>query len=241
MKNFTRWMAVAALATLAWPASASLITLHTRASSAGPAAAGSDAANGAWYRDTVQAALGQAAGAGYCDVVLPSFASLSNHGGCNAGSSSNVAFGITIDFGISALQGGDVSLRLAPDFGRGGAVFLDGQLLGVRTNDMWWGGNWAAGTSNVFEFLNLTMAAGNHRLSIFGLEGCCDGDQRGEYRLGQGAWTVFSAGDALTLRAVPQPSSLSLVLAAAMGLGSVYQLRRERERKLARRVSDPRA
>lgn len=235
-----RWRAVAAVAVAAaaLPAAASLVTLQTRSSSAGPAAAGSETANGAWYRDTVQGLLAQAPGTGFCDTTLASFGGLSNHGGCASGSSSNVAYAITVDFGVSALQGADISFRLAPDFGRGGSVYLDGVLLGVRTNDMWWGGSWAAGTNNVFEFLNLTMGAGNHRLSIFGLEGCCDGDQRGEFRVGQGSWSVLGTGDALTLRAtnvVPQPSSLSLVLAAAMGLGSVYQLRRERRRRAAAR------
>ena len=44
----------------ALPASASLVTLHTRASTADGASGASDAVNGAYYRDAVQAAMAAA-------------------------------------------------------------------------------------------------------------------------------------------------------------------------------------
>ncbi|WP_395702285.1 CCXG family PEP-CTERM protein [Aquabacterium sp.] len=225
------------LALSSGPASASLITLHTRASGAAAAPAGSVASLGSYYHDTIEAALAGAPGAGYCDVTLSSFADTSNHGSCSGGSSSNIAFAYKLDFGLDAAQGGDFSMRLGVDFGKGGAVFLDGQLLDARNTDLWWAGNWSAG-SQLFQFSSLALGAGNHELAIYGLEGCCDGGQRGEYRIGaNGSWTAFAAGDGLIFRAapasVPEPRSLALVLSAMLGLAATRQLQAARKRKRA--------
>ena len=53
------------LALACGPAAASLITLQTRASGAAAPALGSDALNGAYYRNTVSSLTGQAPTAGY--------------------------------------------------------------------------------------------------------------------------------------------------------------------------------
>ena len=214
-------LGIAAVAAMALPASASIVTMHTRDSSAGPPNLGSAAANGAWYRDTITALLANAPGAGFCDASPASFTQLSNQLVCG-GPASNIAYGFFVDFDVSAQQGADFSLRLAPDFGRGGALFLDGSLLAVNTNDMWWGGSYANSTQ-IFQAVGLALNAGHHQLAMYGLEGCCDGWGEGQYRVGSsGAWTTFARGDALQSRAaVPEPASLALVLGALTALGSL--------------------
>lgn len=227
--KFPLRIAGALLAAAALPASASLVTMHTRASTANGASGSTDAANGAYYRDTVNAALAVAPTSGYCDTTVASFSNLNNQGACG-GSASNLAYAFTVDFGVSAVQGADFSFRMGADFGKGGSVYLDGLLLGVRTSDQWWGGSWASAT---FQSLDLVLNEGNHRLAFYGLEACCDGGQQAEYRIGQqGAWTVFSSSDTIGPRfssaqaaRVPEPSSLALLLSVALGLGSVHLLR----------------
>lgn len=222
-------------AAAAMPASASLITMHTRASTAPGATGASDAANGAYYRDTVEAAIAAAPTAGYCDTTVASFSNVNNQGACG-GVASNLAFGFTIDFGTTAAQGADFSFRIGTDFGKGGSVYLDGLLMGVRTSDMWWAGSWGS-SSQFFQSLDLVLNSGNHRLTVYGLEGCCDGGQQAEYRIGQqGAWTVFSSTDTLRLSStqavsIPEPSSLALLLSVTMGMGSVHLLRRRQARR----------
>jgi hypothetical protein len=223
------------LAAAALPAAASLVTMHTRASAAAAASGVSDAANGAYYRDTVQAALPSGPTAGYCDTTLAAFSNATNQGACG-GVATNLAEAFTIDFGVSAAQGADFSFRMGADFGKGGAVYLDGLLMGVRTTDMWWAGNWGA-PAQFFQSLDLVLNEGNHRLAFYGLEACCDGAQQAEYRLGRQAWTVFSGNDALVLRstqavAMPVPSSLSLLLSVTLGMGSVHLLRRRQARQV---------
>lgn len=222
MKRLQRLAAAAVLVGAAAPALASLITLETRHSTAAAASQGNATANGQYYRRVFEAAAATPGGAGYCDgTVLASLAGASNHGSCG-GTTQNLAYGWFIDFELDAVQGADFSLRVAPDFGKGGAVFLDGKLLGSNNTDMWWGGNWGA-SGEIFQFVHRVLDEGPHRLAIYGLEGCCDGGQQAQFRIGADPWTTFSATDGLTLRAappaaVPEPASLALALAALAAL-----------------------
>jgi len=131
------------------------------------------------------------------------------------GSSTNIAFRSTIDFGVTAAQAGSWSFRTGVDFSNGGALFLDGVALDVGTGDMWWNGSY----SNSAGFLSgsSTLAAGNHTLSIYGLESCCDGFQQAQFKAGNSSFASFSSTDGLaSVSAVPEPSTYAMLL---VGLG----------------------
>lgn len=215
------------------PAEASVITMHTRHSGAAAPNLGSDAANAEYYRALLESAIAVAPTAGYCDASPLAYAGLANHVQCGGGVQ-ELAFAFVVDFHTSGGQGDDFGLRIGPDFGRGGALFLDGQLLAVRTSDMWWAGSFGQ-PAQIFQALGLDLDDGAHRLVAYGLEGCCDGAQQGEFRLGaSGAWTVFSTTDALQPpAAAPEPGSLAL-LAAALAALAWRSLRRPFGRPLAR-------
>lgn len=209
-------LAALGLAATVLPASAALITYQSRFSTDAAAPAGTAAAQAAYYQATVNVLDALTASAGYCDASLASTAAFSNHALCAGGSTTNLAFHLGIDFGLSPAQSGAFSLQIGPDFGKGGAVFLDGGLLGVRTSDMWWAGGWGS-PSQIFEFDNLGLLAGSHHIDVYGLEACCDGDQQARFRLSPTAdWQVFSRADAL--RDVPEPALWLLILAATAGL-----------------------
>ena len=209
---------------LACAAEASVITLQTRYFTDTAPSFNTAAANGAHYRNTVRALDNVAATAGYCDATVASFTGLSNQSVCG-GSNVNLAFHFGVDFNLTGGQAGDFSLRVGPDFGLGGAVFLDGQLLGVRTTDMWWSGSYGS-ASQFFEFDSLALLTGLHHLDIYGLEACCDGAQEAQFRLASNAaWTTFSVLDGL--KAAPEPGSVPLVLA---GLGGLAAMQRRRLR-----------
>ena len=216
MKNIAKLAVAAAAFAVLGSASASTITLQTGFSDAGPLATAND------YRSVVDAAVAVASG-GYGSTSIASYDNVSNHG--LFGSATNIAFKSTITFGVAAGQTGSWDFRAGVDFGRGGAVFLDGHAVDFRTNDMWWAGNYSNPTQ-FFQFSS-NIGAGNHTLTMYGLEGCCDGGQQVQFNAGSG----YHSFDNQTLPPVPEPETYAMLLAGLGLLGMIG--RRKKSQKLA--------
>lgn len=204
--------ATALLACFALNAGASVITLQTGYSTA-KSQASADA-----YKSTVEQAL-LTTTAGYGTKTLTSYTNISNSNQFSGGANSNIAWKATIDF--SAATASTWSFRTGVDFGYGGALFLDGVALSYSAADMYWGGSY----SNASQYLAATSAltAGNHTLTIYGLEACCDGTQQAQFKIGNGAYTTFASTDGIAPKAVPEPATLA---SFALGLGLIAGLRR---------------
>ena len=198
-------------------ANASTITIQTGFSGAGPQASAEA------YRSVVDAAVA-IPGAGYGSTTVSSYDNVSN-GSLFGGSNSNIAFKSTIVFGVQAGQTGNWSFRGGVDFGGGGAVFLDGQAVDFRSNDMWWAGNYG-NASQFFQF-GANISAGNHTLTVYGLEGCCDGGQQFQFNSGSG----FQSFNSSTLTPVPEPETYGMMLAGLGLLGIIS--RRKVQAKIA--------
>lgn len=138
----------------------------------------------------------------------------------------NDAYKATVTFGVS--DAGLWSFRSGVDFGLGGAIFLDGVAKTFKTNDMWWNGSY----SNPSQYLSFSqnLSAGNHTLTIYGVEWCCSGGQQAQFQAaGTNAFVSFSNNDGL-VSAVPEPESYALMLA---GLGLMGTIVRRRKSKAA--------
>ena len=193
---------------LAGPASASLITFDTRYSAAGPLASAEA------YRSLIDGLAAAPATAGYGSTTLNSFTATSNQS-VFRGSATNIAYRYTLDFVVEGHQVGTWNFRFGVDFGRGGALFLDGQAAAFRNTDLWWGGNWNA--TNQLLQVTRTLGAGAHRIVLYGLEGCCDGGFTGQFTApGATAFTTFARTDGLR---VSEPASLAVLGAGLIGLG----------------------
>jgi PEP-CTERM motif len=206
MKQFIKLSILSASLATAVMANAATIQLQTGYSASGPLTTAEE------YRSVVEAAIATP-GAGYGSTTVSSYDNVSNHG--LFGSSTNIAFKATINFGVAAGSTGNYSFRAGVDFGRGGAVFLDGQAVDLRTNDMWWAGSYN-NPSQFFQF-SANIGAGNHTLTMYGLEGCCDGGQQMQFDSGSGFRTI----DNTTLPPVPEPETYAMMLAGLGLLGWV--------------------
>jgi hypothetical protein len=194
-------------------ADAAVISFQTGYSEAGPRASAEA------YRDVVNAAVAGSPNS----TLLSSYDSVSNQS-IFGGSSGNIAFKSTIDFGVTA--GATYWIRAGVDFGNGGAVFLDGTAVQYKSNDMWW--NYSYGSADQIFAFSSNVASGNHTLSIYGLEGCCDGAQQVQYSTDGVHFQSFSNA---TLAPVPEPETYAMLLG---GLGVVGTLaRRRRNKRLA--------
>ena len=194
-------------------AHASLISFATRASGSVPAflSAGD-------VKAYVEGLTAAPASAGYCDAAPAAWNGLSNQTNCG-GVANNIAFDISATFSVSAAQAGTWSFRIGPDFGLGGALFIDGAAVDFRATDMWWSGSYADPTQILAATLNL--AAGNHVIRAYGAEACCDGAQQGQYLApGSTDWITFGADDGITPRGLPEPASAALLLLALGAMGA---------------------
>ena len=200
-------------------ASASNITVSTGFSDASAQATAAD------YQSVVNAAVAVAS-SGYGSLAVGAYDNISNYL-LFGSTSSNIAFKSVIDFGVSAANVGAWDFRFGVDFGKGGAVFLDGVAFGTKSNDMWWNGSYSS--PDQFFAFSSTLAAGNHQLSVYGLENCCDGGQQAQFRSPATAtFTTFNGKDGLNVAAVPEPETYAMLLA---GLGLMGAVARRRKQK----------
>jgi len=88
-----------------------------------------------------------------------------------------------------------MEFRFGVDFGFGGAVSLDGEIAKSNYGNLWWG----ASNMNSATHLSIKptrLEAGTHKMYVAGGEGCCDGDQTFQYKVGaHGDWRIFNANN----------------------------------------------
>lgn len=142
-----------------------------------------------------------------------------NHELIPGGSLTDLAYHYQINFTVDPSEVGNWDIRIAPDFGFGGAVFLDGASVAYNPNDMWWGGDWN-NTAQLFTFSD-TFATGNHTIDVYGQEGCCDGPTGAEYSINGSVFTAFT-----TISAVPEPGKIALLTVGALTFGGLLSRRR---------------
>lgn len=123
----------------------------------------------------------------YCSVEVSSASGLTGNGVCGS-PTTNLGFQLSATFPVCA--DGEYEFRLGPDYGRGGALFLDGVELDSAEDDLWWAGSWGA-TSEILTGAD-DLGVDYHTVDAIGFEGCCDGAQALQVRIDGGSWKTAS-------------------------------------------------
>jgi len=118
-------------------------------------------------------------GNGYCTKSLTTLSSHSNQVVCGGGSNSNIGQSFAVTF-VEPQGGVPWAFRIYMDSGYGYSVYYDGStLVGQKTQDVW------SGSTNPGSWTITSVDAGVHTFTVYGGEGCCDGEA--------GAWTFSRA------------------------------------------------
>ena len=174
-----------------------------------------------------QAAVDDAVNAaGAKTTAVSSFESLAFSSVKPSSLAGNYAMKTTITFGVTEANSGVWSFRAGVDFGKGGALFLDNTALTFNSGDMWWNGSYSGSGSFKVTTTN-PLAAGNHTLTLYGIEGCCSGNQQIQFSApGSTSFKSFSSTDGLAVAAVPEPETYAMLVAGLGLMGAVARRRK---------------
>lgn len=112
--------------------------------------------------------------AGYGCTVLPSYVNRSN--GNVFGAAANIHFSTMFFLDVPASQTGNWRFRLGPDYGLGGALYVNSTALEQAWGtDLWWANDFT--DSGQILAGTISLAAGRHLVYAYGSEACCDGAQ----------------------------------------------------------------
>lgn len=109
---------------------------------------------------------------GYGCSVLNNYTNQRN--GSLFGSSNNILYSISTVLNVPANLAGTWGIRVGPDYGRGGALYVNGVAISEKwTNNLWWANNWL----NTAQLLqgNVNLTAGRHYIVVYGAEDGADG------------------------------------------------------------------
>jgi len=109
---------------------------------------------------------------GYCTKFISALTDINNRGVCSNTNEKNIAYKISAVFAVKDAEAGSWTFRAGVDFGLGGVMLIDGQVVDQKFRDLWWAGNY--GSDGVLS-ASVNLKAGVHTLVLIGFEGCCDG------------------------------------------------------------------
>lgn len=102
------------------------------------------------------------------------------------------------------------------DAGYGAELFVDGNLVVDRTDDLWWRRNWQH--SDVFSLTAYDFTKGSHTLDVYFAENCCDGLSTVRMTNHSTQEISMLTSSALQAASIPEPATAILFGLGALGL-----------------------
>ena len=140
----------------------------------------------------------------------------------NRSSGNNSFSHLSIEINIA--NNGSWAFDAGLDAGYGAAIYLDGVLLELRRDNLWWQHRWDH--SDVISADNIALTQGTHTFDIYWAENCCNGSSSIRFSPDEGSsWSTLS-NDTLTQNTVPEPETAIIFTLALMGLGFTQRRKR---------------
>ncbi|EDY86332.1 hypothetical protein GP5015_1806 [gamma proteobacterium HTCC5015] len=93
-------------------------------------------------------------------------------------------------FPVGSGEEGIWTFRFGGDFGYGGGLYVDDQVIDEDwANNLWWANNW--GSPSVVQG-SISLTQGYHSIRIIGFEDCCDGGATVQFRKPGGAYQAWN-------------------------------------------------
>jgi len=102
------------------------------------------------------------------------------------------------------------------DAGYGAELFVDGNLIVDRSDDLWWRRNWQH--SDVFSLDTYKFTQGSHSLDVYFAENCCDGLSTVRMTNHSTQEISMLTSSALQAASIPEPATAILFGLGALGL-----------------------
>lgn len=136
---------------------------------------------------------------------------------------------IDLSFGTGS---GLFNFRAGLDAGLGASIFLNGNSIAHRADDLWWRYNW--GNSDVIETGAFLLNSGQNLLDIYWGEWCCNGGNSMMFSFGNSNWLQlneenlsanFQQLPKQSLTSVPEPSTVLLLTLGLAGLAACRRIK----------------
>jgi len=123
---------------------------------------------------------------------------------------------LSVDFFNAEAE--DWGFQAGLDAHYGAALYIDGNIIGSRTDDLWWSTNWNHG--DVMSLLGNSLLAGAHTLDVYWAETCCDGPSSMRFTTDGANWEALSVDNlnVVAAAAVPEPLTIGLFFIGLIGL-----------------------
>lgn len=129
-------------------------------------------------------AIEEESGEGYCERSVEGMTKVSNQDICN-GVDKNIGYYYATTFPV-AVEGTEYCFKLPTDFGNGGVVMMDGEIMKQAYESVWKNDK---STTNDF---CATLHDGNHMLEVYGASECCDKTTAWQVKIGDGKWMDYT-------------------------------------------------